>query len=159
MRLNFLKWCTKFVWLITAHVLDFFFKEAYNDSDLARTPWVSISSKSEEWDWAIWINTWADKLITSLFNNKSSQIKQIIDCPEERLQCSCLLAHRHNIWLRMRHYSNGFAICLLLQGVNIWHRGALLHMLGSWEFEVLNMFCVNTVIFWWQHRELAQIGT
>lgn len=58
---------------------------------------VSISSKSEEWDWAIWINTWADKLITSLFNNKSSQIKQIIDCPEERLQCSCLLAHRHNM--------------------------------------------------------------
>lgn len=32
-----------------------------------------------------------------------------------------LLAHRHN--MKMRHYSNGFAICLLLQGVNIWHRG------------------------------------
>lgn len=56
-----------------------------------------------------------------------------------------LLAHRHN--MKMRHYSNGFAICLLLQGVNIWHRGGLLHMLGSWEFEILNMFSVNTVIF------------
>lgn len=35
--------------------------------------------------------------------------------------------------MKMRHYSNGFAICLLLQGVNIWHRGVLLHMLGSLE--------------------------